>query len=85
MSIPDFGQTIWLGIGPEKAKIFLEDYQGDFYKLYATFHCGSEFRAYGPVSCTYIEKIGIFTELRKIILSLIDFFWSAVDITLGGV
>merc|ERR1712135_108381 len=28
----------------KKAKFFLEDYQGDFYILYVTFHCGSEFR-----------------------------------------
>ena len=52
-----------LGTGPEKkAKIFLQDYQGDLYKLYVTFHCGSEFRTFEPVSCTGIEKIGIFSE-----------------------
>ena len=46
----------------KKAKIFLWDYQGDLYILYLTFHCGSELQTSEPVSCTGIEKIGIFSE-----------------------
>ena len=46
----------------KRAKIFFENYQGDFYKLCVTFHCGTEFRTFEQVLCTGIEKIGIFSE-----------------------
>ena len=52
-----------VGTGPEKkAKIFLQDYQGDFYNLYVTFDGGSDFRSFEPVSCIGIQKTGILYE-----------------------